>query len=100
MQDYVADGVKMSEKLELIFDPTLPSTGGPKETELQREQLKKYRQMDSQLDKIEKQVGIWNPLNRYLTVYQALDALCDKVDALNTSGQIELVGSKAKELNS
>ena len=56
--------------------------------------------MDTQLDKIEKLVGIWNPLNRYLTVYQALDALCEKVDNLNISGQIELMGSKAKELNS
>ncbi len=69
MQDMIADGVKLSEKLELVFEPSLPSLGGSKETELQREQLKKYRQMDTQLDKIEKLVGIWNPLNRYLTVY-------------------------------
>jgi len=34
MQDMIADGVKLSEKLELVFEPSLPSMGGRKETEL------------------------------------------------------------------
>jgi hypothetical protein len=33
-----------------------------------------------------------------MTLYQAFDVLCDKVDTLN-QGNIDLVGSKAKELN-
>ncbi len=34
-----------------------------------------------------------------MTVYQALDTLCEKVESFNVGGQIEQVGIKAKELN-
>ena len=42
---------------------------------------------------------MWNPLNRFMTVYQALDNLCEKVESFNVGGQIEQVGTKAKEFN-
>lgn len=88
----------MSNQVELVFDPALTSLG-VKETELQKEQLKKYRSLDSQIDKLEKTIGVWNPLNRFMTVYQALDNLCEKVESFNVGGQIEQVGNKAKEFN-
>ena len=46
MQDMIAEGVRMNERMELVFEPSLQQIGGAKETELQKEQLKKYRQMD------------------------------------------------------
>jgi hypothetical protein len=33
-----------------------------------------------------------------MTLYQAIDTLCERVETLN-QGNIDLVGSKAKELN-
>ena len=88
----------MAKQVELVFDPAITSLG-VKETDLQKEQLKQYRSLDSQIDKLEKTIGAWNPLNRFMTVYQALDNLCEKVDSFNVGGQIEQVGSKAKEFN-
>lgn len=43
----------MSKQIELAFEPNLSSLG-VKETDLQREQLKKYKSLDSQIDKLEK----------------------------------------------
>lgn len=62
------EGVLGSGKIELAYEPELPWTG-LKETELQREQIKKYKALDEQLDSIEKTVGTWNPLNQFLTAY-------------------------------
>ena len=94
----LTDNVTIGDKLELVYDPDLSIAGLGKETELQKEQLKKYRQLDSQLDKLEGAIGQWNPLNRFTNLYQAFDNLCERVDQLN-QGNIDLVGSKAKELN-
>ncbi len=88
----------MTNHVELIFDPALTSLG-VKESDLQKEQLKKYRSLDSQIDKLEKLIGTWNPLNRFMTVYQAIDILFDKVESLSVAGSIDQVGEKAKELN-
>lgn len=88
----------MTNHVELIFDPALTSLG-VNESDLQKEQLKKYRSLDSQIDKLEKLIGTWNPLNRFMTVYQAIDILFDKVESLSVAGSIDQVGEKAKELN-
>ncbi len=78
----------MTNHVELIFDPALTSLG-VKESDLQKEQLKKYRSLDSQIDKLEKLIGTWNPLNRFMTVYQAIDILFDKVESLSVAGSID-----------
>ena len=78
----------MTNHVELIFDPALTSLG-VNESDLQKEQLKKYRSLDSQIDKLEKLIGTWNPLNRFMTVYQAIDILFDKVESLSVAGSID-----------
>jgi len=45
--------------------------------------------LDSQIDKLEKLIGTWNPLNRFMTVYQAIDILFDKVESLSVAGSID-----------
>lgn len=39
----LTDNVTIGDKLELIYDPDLSIAGAGNETELQKEQLKKYR---------------------------------------------------------
>eukprot|EP00347_Sterkiella_histriomuscorum_P001331 403372443 len=70
----------------------------PDLTELQKETMKKFQQIDAQLDSCEKLVGQWNPINKFMNIYSILEQLCDKVDMLD-SKTIEIIGMKAKELN-
>jgi hypothetical protein len=54
------------------------------------------------LDKVEKMVGQWTPgvgNPRYSTIWQAVDSLSEQSDVLEDKQQVDLIASKAKELN-
>jgi methyl-accepting chemotaxis protein len=93
-----ANGDLVDSKIELVYDPHLEAEG-LNETELQKEQLKKYRALDSTLDKLEKTVGHWNPRSKYTSVWQAVDQLCELTEVLENRAQVDEIGKAAKELN-
>ena len=99
MEDKAARKVDIHGKVELVYEPELQGDQGVKETELQKEQDRKYRQLETMLDQLERTVGVWNPANCYLTVQQALDSRCEKADVLDQRQSVDFIGVKAKELN-
>ena len=44
---------------------------------------------------MEAKVGPWNPLNKYRTVFNVMDNMCDQVDDLDDK-TISSVGKKAR----
>lgn len=50
------------------------------------------------LDHIEKTVGYWMPMNKFVCMYRKLDDLGDAVDDLD-SRTMDMIGNRAKELN-
>ncbi|TNV83079.1 hypothetical protein FGO68_gene17279 [Halteria grandinella] len=84
--------------IHLHYDPSL-SHLGLQETELQKEQDKKYRQLVELLDTVESKVGVWNPSLKFVTIQQALDKLCEKSDVLEEKVTVDFIGIKGKELN-
>ncbi|CDW73875.1 UNKNOWN [Stylonychia lemnae] len=90
-QDNLSTKTTLGGEIEL-------NVGLPDLTDLQKESLKKYQQIDNQVDQCEKIIGLWNPINKFMNIYSILELLCDKVDMLD-SKSIEQIGSKAKELN-
>ena len=62
--------------------------------------LDKFQLVDQALDTSERQLGYWKPENKFSTLYQHLDDLCDKVDELqNDTRTMDNIGNRAKELN-
>lgn len=53
--------------------------------------------IDETIDRLEGQVGCWNPSNKFMHLYIQLDDLCDKVSTLNYS-TMDAIGIRAKEL--
>jgi hypothetical protein len=90
--------VKVDDKIELVYDPSITQLG-IKETELQKEQERKYKLLIDSLNDLEKTVGVWNPTLCYSTVQQALDQLCEKTDILDSKQAVDFIGTKGKELN-
>lgn len=60
--------------------------------------LDKYQLVDQAVDASERQLGYWQPQNKFISLYQHLDELCDKVDDLDTR-TMDNIGNRAKELN-
>ena len=62
--------------------------------------LDKFQLVDQALVTSERQLGYWKPENKFSTLYQHLDDLCDKVDELqNDTRTMDNIGNRAKELN-
>ena len=57
-------------------------------------------QLDKVLDSIEQKVGCWNPANKFVTLIDMLENLCDKVDMLDQEKSIDAISKNAKQLNS
>lgn len=87
---------QIGELLELEFQPT-----GRIETsnaKMSADILAKFQLVDQTLDTCERQLGHWQPQNKFITLYQHLDELGDKVEALDTR-TMDNIGNRAKELN-
>jgi hypothetical protein len=50
---------------------------GKSDDDLKKEEVMKYLQIQSSVDRIETLVGQWNPLNKFNSVYRMLNLLQD-----------------------
>lgn len=60
---------KIGDVIEVNFKPDVSSNINPNDPLSEREIVNKYQLIDETIDKLEGQVGCWNPSNKFMNLY-------------------------------